>query len=182
MNKAAKLLLAGTLLAGLALGLWSLHDQQAARQQARTQAWTAYLRGPLSDLLYGFTQAQPILKLKVSRWTPAQRHQLEASRDAVLGSESALGASLLEIGRDPFFVDLQEAKSWQAQLSEMARDWLMLEKDPAGRQQAVLAERALRKRLAAALYRQRAKVADELHLSQDAWLEQNALLYSLAED
>lgn len=182
MNKAAKLLLAGTILAGLAAGLWSLHDHLAARRQARTQAWTAYLRGPLSDLLYGFTQAHPLLKLKTSRWTPAQRHQLEGARDAVLGSESALGASLLEIGPDPFFDDLQEAKSWQAQLSEMARDWLMLEKDPAGRRQALQAERALRKRLASALYRQRAKVADELHLSQDLWLEQNALLFSLSED
>lgn len=181
MNRLKKLLLAGLALALLAVGLWAYRDQAQARRQARIQAWVAYLRGPLSDLLDGSARARPLLRTRKEGWTKAQRAQLEAARDTVLGSDAALKAILADVDRDPFFKDLKDAQVWHDQMAELARNWLMIGKDLDLRAKALEAQRGVRMGLEACLRKQRQAVADRLHPSQDLWLEQNALLFTLGE-
>lgn len=183
MSRAKRLALAGLALAVLAAGLWAWRDSRMARQQARREAWIAYLRGPLSDLLYGSSRGRALLAQAARRpLSPAQRRELAQARDMVQKARQGARDPQAAWRHDPFFAPLVEALPWHDELDELARDWPRLAGRPDLLAQALEAERGLRRSLAGALQGQRRRVLESLKPSQDAVLEMNALLYALRED
>lgn len=182
MTRATRLLLIGAVLASLAGGLWAWRDRQIQQRRQRSDAWTQYLRGPLSQLLEGSYEGRTLLAAAQAKpLNQAQRQSLAQAAARLREADSALQPQMLELYRGAFFEPLKEAARWHAELAESAKDWPRLGAQRELITPALEAERGLRLRLAGALDRQRDQVLLSLKPSQEAVLEMNALLYSLKE-
>jgi hypothetical protein len=178
-----KPVLAALLLTALALGLWQWRDQQLEQRALRREAWLAYLRGPLSDLLYGSSRGRALLEQSRQRaLRPAERKALAEAAASVQNAWAAARRPEALWQQDPFFDGLKQGLHWHHALAELAKDWHRLPQRQELLPDALAAERGLRQSLAGVLSQQREGMVKELALKQDALLEMNALIWSLKED
>lgn len=182
MSKGGRLIALGFAFAALTALAWAWMDARHAKAQARVDAWMAYCRGPLSQLLEGSTRGRALLEASLKKpLTPAQRKEL--AEDAGLVSAALVTATGAAAGveGDPFFEPLRQGLRWHSELADASKDWNRL----AGRKDlvpdALLAERGLRHNLAALLDAQRERIFASGRIGRDRGLEINALLYALKE-
>ena len=165
-----------TLLGGT---LWRQHARQAQERAERKAAWTEYLHGPLSDLLYGSTRLRPLLlKKKLSKAEEAEAieaaHAFERSRVLVPRIRA-------ELTGDPSMGAMDMVVTWHQEIGALMEPWRGLRGRGLGKD-AVSAEAALRLKLWQVLDGLRDQVLADKSLSSDEVLEMNALLYSLKEE
>jgi hypothetical protein len=182
MSKGGRLVILGCAFAALSAGAWAWMDARHARAQARVDAWMAYCRGPLSQLLEGSTRGRELLEASLQRPLNAQQRK-ELAEDAGLVSAAYASANgaVAGVGDDPFFEPLRQGLRWHAELADASKDWNRL----AGRKDlipdALSAERGLRHNLSAELDAERERIFASGRIGLDRGLEINALLYSLKE-
>jgi hypothetical protein len=177
-----KPVLAALLLTALAVGLWQWRDQQLEQRAQRREAWMGYLRGPLSDLLYGSSRGRALLQQSRQRaLSPAERKELAAAAASVQSAWAGARRPEALWQQDPFFDGLKQGLHWHHALAELAKDWPRLSQRPELLPDALAAERGLRQSLAGVLSQQREGMVKALALRQEALLEMNALIWSLRE-
>jgi hypothetical protein len=182
MKPSWRLLLVGSALAALTVGIWAWRDHQQALARARQQVWMAYLHGPLSDLLEGSSRGRALLEQSLQHpLNPQQRHELADAAADLRRADDGAKTFARAWEADAFFQPLSGVLPWHSALADAARDWEKL----AGRKDlvpgALDAEKGLRRNLAGVLDRQRERVFDAGRLGMDQGLEINALLFSLKE-
>lgn len=182
MSTKLRLLAFGCLFAALGAGAWAWMDARHAKAQARIDAWMAYCRGPLSQLLEGSSRGRALLEASLQKpLSAAQRQELAEDAGLVSAAYASANGAAAGSGDDPFFEPLRQGLRWHAALADASKDWNRL----AGRKDlvpdALDAERGMRRDLAAVLDAQRERIFASGRIGMDRGLEINALLYSLKE-
>jgi hypothetical protein len=160
-------------------GAWTLHSRRQEQRESRREAWTQYLRGPLSDLLYGSTRIRPLMLKKAL--TAQDREQ---AKDAVEHlHRSALGMPPLLAGleKDPLYSALREAALWHEQIATLWENWSGIVGRPLARE-ALAVEADMRLNLHRRLTSQKEALWKAMPMRQETLLETNAMLYSLKEE
>ena len=182
MKPALRLIIAGTLIAAMAGGIWAWREARHRRDLRRHEQWMAYLHGPLSDLLEGSSRGRELLAL--SRTKALKKEQRQALSTAILSiklADAKAQALKSQWDEDAFFEPMLSGLQWHSMLAQTATDWRIVAERKDLLADALAAEKGLRRNLAIGLEKQRARIFAAGSISKDRGLEINALLYSLKE-
>lgn len=168
--------------AGLSLLLivfWSWRSQVRARHEADKALFQSYLQGPLSDLLYGVTRAQPVLVAQVKAGK-VQATALKEAGDSLQKAVSSLDALLKDRAPGPWVQSLQVLRTDHQGVAKLGERWSGLARGKDAALAAYLQEEAaLLTALADKLDILRVEATQRQRWTRSDILEINALLYSL---
>lgn len=120
-----KIVLALSLIMGMLMALFFWRGVSQARSEERSQAWMAYLRGPLDDYTRAVTMAQPLLAK--AKLTMRERRSLGEATQAMRSSWTHASEQSAQWKRDAFFEPLLVAVQWHAGAAHLAEDWPRLD-------------------------------------------------------